>query len=207
MKRYLFFSFVLLHVCKQVYAVHNANQHDDEKITYVQIKPLTDQSTLSVIPILDMSRSAKIEGSPVYSLTINKLSAGRFRRSDDDSEKTTDDDENHESEYRFDTSEAILPDVEDSVDNEQQSHLETEIGAENDFIKPNIYNKNNIGSLLKPRFPTKKYYSNLDVNPGYRKYLEMRQFRSRCRCERIWNCPKLQITVPRCPDEYFLCCF
>ncbi|KAJ0173328.1 hypothetical protein K1T71_011504 [Dendrolimus kikuchii] len=34
-----------------------------------------------------------------------------------------------------------------------------------------------------------------------------RHFRSKCRCEKIWNCPKLQITVPRCPDEYFLCCF
>lgn len=34
-----------------------------------------------------------------------------------------------------------------------------------------------------------------------------RKFKSRCRCEKIDNCPKLQITVPRCPDEYFLCCF
>lgn len=34
-----------------------------------------------------------------------------------------------------------------------------------------------------------------------------RKFKSRCRCEKIQNCPKLQITVPRCPDEYFLCCF
>ncbi|KAM3957872.1 uncharacterized protein ACR2FA_008141 [Aphomia sociella] len=34
-----------------------------------------------------------------------------------------------------------------------------------------------------------------------------KRFRSRCRCEKIWNCPKLQITVPRCPNEYFLCCF
>lgn len=34
-----------------------------------------------------------------------------------------------------------------------------------------------------------------------------RRFRSKCRCEKIWNCPKLQITVPRCPNEYFMCCF
>lgn len=34
-----------------------------------------------------------------------------------------------------------------------------------------------------------------------------RKFKSRCRCEKIENCPKLQITVPRCPNEYFLCCF
>lgn len=34
-----------------------------------------------------------------------------------------------------------------------------------------------------------------------------RRFRSHCRCEKIWNCPRLQISVPRCPNEYFLCCF
>lgn len=34
-----------------------------------------------------------------------------------------------------------------------------------------------------------------------------RRFKSKCRCEKIWNCPKLQITVPRCPNEYFMCCF
>ncbi|CAB3220356.1 unnamed protein product [Arctia plantaginis] len=33
-----------------------------------------------------------------------------------------------------------------------------------------------------------------------------RRFRSRCKCEKIWNCAKLQISVARCPDEYFLCC-
>ncbi|KAF9406681.1 hypothetical protein HW555_013029 [Spodoptera exigua] len=33
-----------------------------------------------------------------------------------------------------------------------------------------------------------------------------RRFRSRCRCEKIWNCAKLQISVPRCPEEYFMCC-
>ncbi|XP_068623802.1 uncharacterized protein [Battus philenor] len=34
-----------------------------------------------------------------------------------------------------------------------------------------------------------------------------RKFRSNCRCEKIWNCPRLQISVPRCPNEYFMCCF
>ncbi|XP_032527717.2 uncharacterized protein LOC116777991 isoform X1 [Danaus plexippus] len=36
---------------------------------------------------------------------------------------------------------------------------------------------------------------------------DKRKFKSHCRCEKIWNCPKLQITIPRCPNEYFLCCF
>lgn len=34
-----------------------------------------------------------------------------------------------------------------------------------------------------------------------------RRYRSRCRCEKISNCPKIQISVARCPSEYFLCCF
>ncbi|XP_059054840.1 uncharacterized protein LOC131848897 [Achroia grisella] len=62
-----------------------------------------------------------------------------------------------------------------------------------------------------PRFISKLSYfhkttdlsgSNNLVESGNKK-----RFRSRCRCEKIWNCPKLQITVPRCPNEYFLCCF
>lgn len=34
-----------------------------------------------------------------------------------------------------------------------------------------------------------------------------RRYRSRCRCEKISNCPRIQISVARCPSEYFLCCF
>lgn len=48
--------------------------------------------------------------------------------------------------------------------------------------------------------PTQSFSQNLIKNSN------KRRFRSRCRCEKIWNCAKLQITVPRCPDEYFLCC-
>lgn len=32
-------------------------------------------------------------------------------------------------------------------------------------------------------------------------------YKSRCRCERISNCPKIQIAVHRCEPNYFLCCF
>uniref|UniRef100_A0A182SKC9 Uncharacterized protein n=1 Tax=Anopheles maculatus TaxID=74869 RepID=A0A182SKC9_9DIPT len=34
-----------------------------------------------------------------------------------------------------------------------------------------------------------------------------RNFKSRCRCERIWNCARLQISVARCAPDYFMCCF
>ncbi|XP_063833418.1 uncharacterized protein LOC135082548 [Ostrinia nubilalis] len=70
----------------------------------------------------------------------------------------------------------------------------------------------------KAKFPSPRYISKLSYfkkseeieGSPLNNFLERtgkRKFRSRCRCEKIWNCPKLQITVPRCPDEYFLCCF
>jgi hypothetical protein len=37
--------------------------------------------------------------------------------------------------------------------------------------------------------------------------LSRRGYKSICRCEKISNCPVLQISVPRCPYEQFLCCF
>ncbi|PSN49189.1 hypothetical protein C0J52_10898 [Blattella germanica] len=36
---------------------------------------------------------------------------------------------------------------------------------------------------------------------GYRGY------KTNCRCEKISNCPQLQISIPRCPSEQFFCCF
>lgn len=32
-------------------------------------------------------------------------------------------------------------------------------------------------------------------------------FKTRCRCERISNCPRIQITIHRCAQDYFMCCF
>ncbi|XP_063368716.1 uncharacterized protein LOC134657094 [Cydia amplana] len=70
-----------------------------------------------------------------------------------------------------------------------------------------------------PKFQVKKsppkFYSKLRYfeKPSYSAPTNLvdrsakRKFRSNCRCEKISNCPKLQITVPRCPEEYFLCCF
>uniref|UniRef100_A0A182R2R6 Uncharacterized protein n=1 Tax=Anopheles funestus TaxID=62324 RepID=A0A182R2R6_ANOFN len=34
-----------------------------------------------------------------------------------------------------------------------------------------------------------------------------RNFKSRCRCERIWNCVRIQISVARCAPDFFMCCF
>uniref|UniRef100_A0AAG5D1Z1 Uncharacterized protein n=1 Tax=Anopheles atroparvus TaxID=41427 RepID=A0AAG5D1Z1_ANOAO len=34
-----------------------------------------------------------------------------------------------------------------------------------------------------------------------------RSFKSRCRCERLWNCARIQISVARCAPDFFICCF
>ncbi|XP_061722970.1 uncharacterized protein LOC133529290 [Cydia pomonella] len=74
-------------------------------------------------------------------------------------------------------------------------------------------------TTITPKFQVKKsppkFYSKLSYfeKPSYSAPTNLvdrsakRKFRSNCRCEKISNCPKLQITVPRCPEEYFLCCF
>ncbi|XP_055297685.1 uncharacterized protein LOC129566113 [Sitodiplosis mosellana] len=39
------------------------------------------------------------------------------------------------------------------------------------------------------------------------KAIKRNNYKSRCRCERISNCPRIQISVTRCEPNYFLCCF
>lgn len=41
----------------------------------------------------------------------------------------------------------------------------------------------------------------LHKNAKYRNH-----YKSKCSCERISNCPKIQISVSRCKPNYFLCC-
>lgn len=41
----------------------------------------------------------------------------------------------------------------------------------------------------------------------YQKTSKRNRYKSRCRCERISNCPRIQISVTRCEPNYFLCCF
>lgn len=33
-----------------------------------------------------------------------------------------------------------------------------------------------------------------------------RGYRSKCRCEKIWKCQKMQISIARCPHDHFMCC-
>lgn len=48
----------------------------------------------------------------------------------------------------------------------------------------------------------------VDIKPiKYHNKLNFKKFKSKCRCEKISNCPKFQMTIARCPSDYFMCCF
>lgn len=121
-------------------------------------------------------------------------------------------DQNNESEARFDTSEAITPET--TEPNEAFTQISTP--QENDLARPwpeVYYPKRESSPYIlnkygKPKHHSKKYYGPSEqLEPTYRKYLETRQYRSSCRCAKLSNCPKLQISVPRCPQDYYMCCF
>lgn len=68
------------------------------------------------------------------------------------------------------------------------------------------------GRSVAPRFYSKLSYfqKNEDerlLDNLLESKLSRRKFRSKCRCEKISNCPKLQMSVGRCPTDYFMCCF
>ncbi|XP_013167972.1 PREDICTED: uncharacterized protein LOC106117973 [Papilio xuthus] len=118
------------------------------------------------------------------------------------------------------TEETIISDVKPTtIDKKSSDKIKTD-DITNFSNNKNILNNQSFGSTLniknianivedKPIYEVSKpsYFSNgrKGLNEEFQK--GRRKFRSNCRCEKIWNCPKLQITVPRCPDEYFMCCF
>jgi hypothetical protein len=38
------------------------------------------------------------------------------------------------------------------------------------------------------------------------KRLKLRPYKTKCRCEKIWNCTKMQMSIARCPADTFMCC-
>lgn len=61
--------------------------------------------------------------------------------------------------------------------------------------------------VIAPKTSYFKKFGGSSLNKNLIENQGKRRFRSKCRCEKIWNCPKLQISVPRCPEEQFMCCF
>ncbi|XP_052897905.1 uncharacterized protein LOC128304729 [Anopheles moucheti] len=65
--------------------------------------------------------------------------------------------------------------------------------------------KSKIGSTTQTELDGERKKSTAaSSKTGRNKY---RNFKSRCRCERIWNCVRIQISVARCAPDFFMCCF
>ncbi|XP_053674019.1 uncharacterized protein LOC128724315 [Anopheles nili] len=50
------------------------------------------------------------------------------------------------------------------------------------------------------------FNSTINTSPTKARRYKYRAFKSRCRCERIWNCARIQISVARCAPDFFMCC-
>lgn len=186
-----------------------AAPQDNSDITYVQIQPITDRELTNPVPHPRVQvRESRIENIP---LTIRSyvderlvkepvyLNFTHHKEPDSVVEvKTENGGDNKNIDHRV---KSRSYDLEDFTPNDDELvELTTTESLEG-----------NAETTEKPYFVSKlSYFLKNDDNvnrinnvivEGYRK------FRSRCRCERIWNCPKLQITVPRCPEDYFMCCF
>ncbi|XP_058834467.1 uncharacterized protein LOC131691819 isoform X2 [Topomyia yanbarensis] len=57
--------------------------------------------------------------------------------------------------------------------------------------------------------PFKKHYQTKDndITDFVLQRYKRRKYKTKCRCERIWNCPRIQLSVARCDPDYFMCCF
>lgn len=49
--------------------------------------------------------------------------------------------------------------------------------------------------------------STIQKQSKHQKSMKRNMYKSRCRCEPISNCPRMQISVTRCPPNEFMCCF
>ncbi|XP_053666460.1 uncharacterized protein LOC128715579 [Anopheles marshallii] len=103
--------------------------------------------------------------------------------------------------------------IQQAVANARQNELPTEIWVkthrpltDTKFASVVGYaKKSKIRSMMQTELddPPKKSTATSSKS-GRNKY---RNFKSRCRCERIWNCVRIQISVARCAPDFFMCCF
>lgn len=157
-------------------------------ITYVKIQPIisADAATENIAhPRSSPYRESRIENIPLTIRTYNEEPLSRHVRSDDvttltPSEETTDSEE---------TTTEIIDEI--NTDDYEVSRRPP---------SPRFYSK--LSYFKKSNEFNNQISTNLIETHPWR-----RKFKSKCRCERIWNCPKIQISVPRCPEEYFMCCF
>lgn len=150
---------------------------DNSEITYVKIQPVTD----GPIPFTE----SRIDNLPATNNTRNlQENTSKIADVKEETPETT------ETYVEATTTERYASDeiIEETVDYESR----TKAPSPRFLSKLSYFQKQDVGNSIT---------TNLVERGG------KRRFKSKCRCEKIWNCPKLQITVPRCPNEYFLCCF
>ncbi|CAG4931649.1 unnamed protein product [Colias eurytheme] len=189
---------LLLPVFLTLNAVSSAPQDvtENSNVTYVQIQPLVTNNTQDS-PI----QESRIEKIP---LTIPGAVAVAIENnvSRQSNIITTEIDQSETTTITPETTTRFIP-VRRTTTEKITSPTEvptTLLPIKPSFIKP------------KPKFVSKlSYYnkaSSFDVIAAKNlvERVGKRKYKTTCRCEKIWNCPKLQITIPRCPDEYFLCC-
>lgn len=173
---------------------------DNSDITYVKIQPITNQD---LPPTHARIRESRIENVPLtiraYNIdNENNLTNKRHIRSDSDVSISDVSTTFLPIETEVtDTTEAATETIEIQSSEEKVDSVEYEVSKKpaprRFYSKLSYFQKPNYGSALSTNL--------IDTRSSKRRY------RSKCRCERIWNCPKLQISVPRCPEEYFMCCF
>ncbi|XP_047538034.1 uncharacterized protein LOC125071727 [Vanessa atalanta] len=182
---------IIIPVLLYMRAVNTAPQ--DSNVTFVKIEPFINNETSSQ----NTSTENRVEDIPLdgNNITFENNEFIRLVRNDD---LTTE----SESDITTEIAEGITEEVTTIPTTTTTRAPKPKITQSPRFLsklshfkKANIINTVSTNSINSFAVSTK-------VDRPYK-----RKFKSRCRCEKIENCPKLQITVPRCPNEYFLCCF
>ncbi|XP_022831439.1 uncharacterized protein LOC111359947 isoform X2 [Spodoptera litura] len=148
-----------------------------DRIYSIKNKPKS--TTEKIIPSTEDIKETSSEKPEESTSDIVAVESITSDRTFDETERTTASDETITEKYE-----------EDSTVTTEVYEETTRLPTPRLLPKLSYYGKSSSGSFSQNLIPI----------PGKRK------FRSRCRCEKIWNCAKLQISVPRCPEEYFMCC-
>ncbi|CAH0595298.1 unnamed protein product [Chrysodeixis includens] len=163
-----------------------------DRIYSIKTKPKTTSSTtettLTPTPTDKVAREVNVNNTDVIVLEIKDTDITPAESLLQDTVAN----ENQSSTYEdvTESSELVTEKYEETIATTEVDVETTRAPLPNFIPKLSYFQKSSYGSFSQ----------NLIASPG------KRRFRSRCRCEKIWNCVKLQISVPRCPEEYFLCC-
>ncbi|XP_046964240.1 uncharacterized protein LOC124533121 [Vanessa cardui] len=184
---------IIVPVLLYMRAVSSAPQ--DSNVTFVKIEPFINNETLTQNTTTDN----KVEDVPLDGASNTTFENNEFIRLVRNDDLTTESESDVTTELAEVTTEEVttIPTTTTTTRAPKPKYTQSPrfLSKLSHFKKANTINAVSTNSLNSFAVSTK-------VDRPYK-----RKFKSRCRCEKIENCPKLQITVPRCPNDYFLCCF